>query len=184
MQDFGTNLICVDDNIDSSKDSGKLMIAVLSAVAEIERENILIQSMAGRRQKAREGRWNGGQAPYGYTIDKEKGILVVNPDEAEIVKLIYDRFIFDHMGYNKVAKWLNDNGYNPVYAGKIAYGRRAHEKIQGARNEYRIVKQDEYETYEGQHEAIIDPENGMPCMNAVWRRGKDARRRVDSLVAQ
>ncbi|MCC8101692.1 MAG: EFR1 family ferrodoxin [Clostridiales bacterium] len=46
----------------------------------------------------------------------------------------------------------------PVYAGKIAYGRRAHEKIQGARNEYRIVKQDEYETYEGQHEAIIDPE--------------------------
>lgn len=41
IQDFGTNLICVDDNIDSSKDSGKLMIAVLSAVAEIERENIL-----------------------------------------------------------------------------------------------------------------------------------------------
>lgn len=72
---------------------------------------------------------------------------------------------------------------NPVYAGKIAYGRRAHEKIQGARNEYRIVKQDEYETYEGQHEAIIDLENGMPCMNAVWRRGKGARRRVDSLVA-
>ncbi|MCC8082096.1 MAG: recombinase family protein [Lachnospiraceae bacterium] len=44
----------MDDNIDSSKDSGKLMIVVLSAVAEIERENILIQSMAGRRQKARE----------------------------------------------------------------------------------------------------------------------------------
>ena len=34
MQDFGVNLICVEDGIDSSKDSGKLMISVLSAVAE------------------------------------------------------------------------------------------------------------------------------------------------------
>lgn len=36
MQDYGVNLICVEDGIDSSKDSGKLMISVLSAVAEIE----------------------------------------------------------------------------------------------------------------------------------------------------
>ena len=46
MQDFGVNLICVEDGIDSSKDSGKLMISVLSAVAEIERENIRTQTMA------------------------------------------------------------------------------------------------------------------------------------------
>ena len=63
MQDFGVNLICVEDGIDSSKDSGKLMISVLSAVAEIERENILVQTMEGRKQKAREGKWNGGFAP-------------------------------------------------------------------------------------------------------------------------
>ena len=44
MQDFGVNLICIEDGIDSSKDSGKLMISVLSAVAEIERENILVQT--------------------------------------------------------------------------------------------------------------------------------------------
>ena len=68
MQDFGVNLICVEDGIDSSKDSGKLMISVLSAVAEIERENILVQTMEGRKQKAREGKWNGGFAPYGYEL--------------------------------------------------------------------------------------------------------------------
>ena len=45
MQDFGVNLICVEDGIDSSKDAGKLMISVLSAVAEIERENIRVQTM-------------------------------------------------------------------------------------------------------------------------------------------
>ena len=38
MQDYGVNLICVEDGIDSSKEAGKLMISVLSAVAEIERE--------------------------------------------------------------------------------------------------------------------------------------------------
>ena len=55
MQDFGVNLICVEDGIDSSRDSGKLVISVLSAVAEIERENILVQTMAGRQQKAMNG---------------------------------------------------------------------------------------------------------------------------------
>ena len=60
MQDYGVNLISVEDGIDSSKDAGKLMISVLSAVAEIERENILVQTMEGRKQKAREGKWNGG----------------------------------------------------------------------------------------------------------------------------
>lgn len=54
--------------------------------------------MEGRRQKVREGRWNGGFAPY---------------------------------------------------------GRRSNEKIQGTRNEYHIVKQDEYDLFDGAHEAII-----------------------------
>ena len=56
MQDYGVNLICVEDGIDSSKEAGKLMISVLSAVAEIERENIRVQTMEGRMQKAREGK--------------------------------------------------------------------------------------------------------------------------------
>ena len=59
MQDYGVNLISVEDEINSSNESGKLMISVLSAVAEIERENILVQTMEGRKQKAREGKGNG-----------------------------------------------------------------------------------------------------------------------------
>ena len=45
MQDFGVNLICVEDGINSAKESGKLIISILSAVAELERENILVQTM-------------------------------------------------------------------------------------------------------------------------------------------
>lgn len=180
MQDYGVNLICVEDGIDSSKEAGKLMISVLSAVAEIERENILVQTMEGRRQKAREGRWNGGFAPYGYKL--VDGDLQIAEDEAEIIRIIFDKYIHTNMGVNGVADYLNTHGYkkkkrqnntldafassfikgvldNPIYIGKMPYGRRSNEKIQGTRNEYHVVKQDEYDLYDGIHEAIISEDD-------------------------
>ncbi len=190
MQDFGVNLICVEDGIDSSKDAGKLMISVLSAVAEIERENILVQTMEGRRQKAREGRWNGGFAPYGYAL--VDGELVIAEEEAEAVRVIFDKYINTTMGAAKIADWLNQHGYrkikrqnntldsftapfilgvldNPVYCGKIAYGRRRNEKKQGSRNEYHVVKTDDYMLHDGVHEAIIS--------EADWLKAR-ARRQI------
>lgn len=109
MKDFGVNLICVEDGIDSSKDSGKLMISVLSAVVEIERENILVQTMEGRKQKAREDKWNGGFAPYGYKL--VNGELQIAEDEAEVIRLIFDKFIHTNMGMSAIAAWLNQHGY-------------------------------------------------------------------------
>ena len=102
MQDFGVNLICVEDGIDSSKDAGKLMISVLSAVAEIERENIRVQTMEGRIQKAREGKWNGGFAPYGYKL--EKGQLFINEEEAAAIRVIFDQYVHTDTGANGLAK--------------------------------------------------------------------------------
>ena len=102
MQDFGVNLICVEDRIDSSKDAGKLMISVLSAVAEIERENIRVQTMEGRIQKAREGKWNGGLAPYGYKLDK--GQLFINEEEAEAIRVIFDKYVHTDMGGKQTRK--------------------------------------------------------------------------------
>lgn len=179
IQDFGVNLICVEDGIDSSKDSGKLTITVLSAVAEIERENILVQTMEGRKQKAREGKWNGGQAPFGYTLDSKKGMLLVNPDEAEIVKIIFNKFVNEGLGADSISNYLNQHGYvktkyrshelnyftrslvrkildNPVYIGKIAYGKSSTEKIKGTRDQYHRVRNDDFLLAEGLHEAIID----------------------------
>ena len=179
IQDFGVNLICVEDGIDSSKDSGKLTITVLSAVAEIERENILVQTMEGRKQKAREGKWNGGQAPFGYTLDSKKGMLLVNPEEAEIVKIIFNKFVNEGLGADSISNYLNQHGYvktkyrshelnyftrslvrkildNPVYIGKIAYGKSSTEKIKGTRDQYHRVRNDDFLLAEGLHEAIID----------------------------
>ena len=40
MEDYGVNLLCVEDGIDSAGAAGKLIISVLASVAEIERSNI------------------------------------------------------------------------------------------------------------------------------------------------
>ncbi len=179
MQDFGVNLICVEDGIDSSKDAGKLMISVLSAVAEIERENIRVQTMEGRIQKAREGKWNGGFAPYGYKL--VNGKLEINEEEAVAIRTIYDQYVNTDIGSNGISKYLENHGIrkiqrqngknplfdahlvrlilkNPVYCSKIAYGRRKTEKVHGTRNEYRLVEQDDFLLVDGLHEAIISEE--------------------------
>ena len=108
MQDYGVNLICVEEGIDSSKEAGKLLISIIAAVAELERENIRVQTMAGREQKAREGKWNGGFAPYGYRM--ENGELVIAEDEVEIIQMIFDRYIHTNDGINGVANYLNNHG--------------------------------------------------------------------------
>ena len=136
MQDFGVNLICVEDGIDSSKDSGKLMISVLSAVAEIERENIRTQTMAGREQKAREGKWNGGFAPYGYKL--VDGKLEIAEDEVEVVRLIYDRYIHTNDGINGVAKYLNDHGYKKKIRPRRPSDGNGFPSIQLPRNRFQI----------------------------------------------
>ena len=179
MQDFGVNLICVEDGIDSSKDAGKLMISVLSAVAEIERENIRVQTIEGRMQKAREGKWNGGFAPYGYSLIDGK--LEVNEEEAVAIRMIFDQYVNTDLGANGIAKYLENHGIhkidrqngknplfdaalirriiqNPVYSGKISYGRRRTEKVHGTRNEYRQVKKDDYLLVDGLHEALVSEE--------------------------
>ena len=173
------NLICVEDGIDSSKDAGKLMISVLSAVAEIERENIRVQTMEGRMQKAKEGKWNGGFAPYGYSLIDGK--LEVNEEEAVAIRMIFDQYVNTDLGANGIAKYLENHGIhkiarqngknplfdaalirriiqNPVYSGKISYGRRRTEKVHGTRNEYRQVKKDDYLLVDGLHEALVSEE--------------------------
>lgn len=159
------------------------MITILGAVAEMERENILAQTMLGREEKARQGGWNGGFAPYGYEL--ADGKLNIKEDEADVVKLVFDQFVNGGMGYSTIAGYLNRQGIprlpsrnshgrkfvdwsvhqikgmldNPVYTGRIAFGRTKMKRIDGIENEYRRVKSDDYiMSDEVVHEPIISDE--------------------------
>ena len=61
----------------------------------------------GKSGKSVEGRWNGGFAPYGYQL--VNGELIIAEDEAEIIRIIYDKFVNTTMGkvLNKLKVLLN-----------------------------------------------------------------------------
>lgn len=145
-------------------------MAILSAVAEIERENITVQFLSGKMQKLKEGGWPGGPIPYGYRKEDDK--LVQHPQEAEIVKQIFDLYLHDGMLATSIVRYLNDNGYarvikgkvspfkydfittvldNPVYCGKIFYGRRTNSK-EPQKQKREILE------IQGSHEPIISVE--------------------------
>jgi len=188
IQSYGVNLISIEEGIDSAQTSGKLLISVLSAVSEIERENIIEQTMNGRREKARQGGWNGGFAPYGYYLKDNN--LLIEETEAEAVRVIYQKFTTTSIGLGGIAKYLNLQGVkkvvrqngkldqwrahfvkliidNPVYCGKLAYGRRVREKVKGTKNNYKLTRADDHILVDGQHEAIISEE--------TWQRAHAKR---------
>lgn len=82
----------------------------------------------GRLASIREGKWPGGNAPYGYETYKLKGqkgfSLKVIPAQARVVRMIYDWYvngIHQEDGYRKkagsylIAKTLNELGYKNQY---------------------------------------------------------------------
>lgn len=61
---------------------------------------------------------------------------------------------------------------NPVYCGKIAYGRRRTEKVHGTRNDYHLVEQDDYLLVDGLHEAIISEETWQAAQIKLLAQAK------------
>ena len=101
LQDYGVELCCVKDGIDSATTMGKAMLSIAAVFAEMERDNIRTQTMSGREEKARKGYWNGGQAPYGYRLVDRGGKfkeLEVDEEEAKVVRRIFRMYAYENKG--------------------------------------------------------------------------------------
>lgn len=117
LKSYNVNLYLIDDKLDTSSKTGSAMFSLPSIFAELERNNIRENTTAGRYQKARNGLWNGAQAPFGYRLDNGK--LVIEESEVEVVRIIFDRYVHTPDGIHKIAVWLNGHGYKKEPRGKV-----------------------------------------------------------------
>lgn len=103
----------------SDNKANRLLITILSAMAEMERETIVERNLRGKFSAVIQGKATlYGIMPYGYAKD-EKGYLIINEKEAKIIKLIYDRsakgvssrMICDELNSKKVPTRRNMMGW-------------------------------------------------------------------------
>ncbi len=135
----------------------------------------------GRKISASEGRFMGACGPYGYEMVKLKGekgnTLKIIPEQAEIVKKVYDLYCNHGYGYIRIRNFLNEMAipaakggkwsdqtvramlHNVVYAGYIRSGYKPIVKKleHGEVKKHRVYNRD-CEIFPGKHEAIITKE--------------------------
>ncbi|MEC5188801.1 DNA invertase Pin-like site-specific DNA recombinase/gas vesicle protein [Geobacillus thermodenitrificans] len=140
----------IESETESLYDFGDTIFrAIKDGVAKYELDKIRINTKNAIETLAKNGRWTGGRAPFGYqyTSKKEGGTEKFDIVEAEIelVKKVFELYK-NHHGFSSIAKQLPENSYrgkawtkdhvkniitNPFYAGYIAI-RRKHEKKHNA----------------------------------------------------
>lgn len=81
-------LVSLNETLDTSTPWGRAMIGILSSFNQMEGENIKMRTDMGRKAKAAQGGYAGGKPPIGYRV--ENGNFVIVPEEAEIVRLVFD----------------------------------------------------------------------------------------------
>jgi len=152
------DFISLNESIDTSTPYGRAMIGILSAFAQLERENIFMRTRMGMLERVKKGYWmGGGKIPFGYSYDKNSGIIVPNED-AKKVRKMYDLYI---QGYSaeRIAKMLG-----------IKYERLVTQTLTRRSNLGIITYKGE--EYPGQHEPIVSEETFNLAMAKIKERSK------------
>lgn len=120
--------VSINENIDTGTPYGRAMVGILSAFAQLERENIFLRTRMGMLERVKRGLWpGGGRTPYGYDYDSTHGVLIPNADAFKVPEL-FELFVngwsvqrlcaaygFSHP--NLVSQILQ----HEIYTGKISY---------------------------------------------------------------
>lgn len=103
-------------------DSGfQTMLGFYFDMAENELKSIKTRLASGKRRNAREGKTIGGVTPFGFYKD-EKGKLQIKEDEAQIVKLIYSKYLENGGSIPVVCRFLLASGYDKKFNCKFGSG--------------------------------------------------------------
>ncbi|TCP52557.1 site-specific DNA recombinase [Tumebacillus sp. BK434] len=178
-----------EPNIETTTPTGKFLFTMLGAVGELERNTIVDNVKLGMKQRARQGKWNGGTVLGYQTVDDT---LQVVPAEAALVTRIFELYASGR-GYKAIANLLNHEGHqtkrgkpfginsiegilkNPLYMGKIRYNVRVdwNEKRRKGRNPDPII-------VDGQHEPIISEELWEQVKKLIQSKGGKQKRVHDN----
>jgi site-specific DNA recombinase len=142
--------VSVTQSFNTTTSMGRLTLNVLLSFAQFEREVIgerIRDKFAASRRK---GMWMGGYVPFGYRLENRK--LYIREDEAEIVRMIFKRFI-QLRSVTKLAQELTAKDVRNRYGRQIDKG-----------YVYKLITNRVYigdavhkgTAYPGEHEAIID----------------------------
>ena len=131
--------------------------------ADGESQKTSIRTKTALSQMVLEGRFRGGKTPYGYRLEKsgilnkrkhEVNQLVIDDEEAEIVRMMFDLCVSSGYGKFRLAHFLNDHGirnrkgeawhdatigailHNPLYKGILRSGETYSEPFE----ELQIIK--------------------------------------------
>lgn len=150
------SFVSLNESMDTSTPMGRLMIGILSAFAQLERENIRLRTRMGMKERVKAGYWmGGGKIPFGYDYDSKDGILVPNKD-AEKVKQVYALYIAGKSP-QVIANLLGlkyEKLVTQILIRKCNYG----------------VIEYNGEIYQGKHEPIISKETYDMAMKCMYER--------------
>jgi len=137
LKEWNVDFVSLQDKIETTSASGKLMFHIISAFAEFERNVTGERTKFSMDKKARDG-FLVSRAPLGYKIEDKK---LVHGENSYLVNEIYNDFLNNNISLTKLAhKYsLSVNGLkkvlkNQTYLGKI--------KFDG-------------QTYQGTHQSLI-----------------------------
>lgn len=147
---------------------GSLIERIIEWMDEYYSVRLSDEVTRGMTEKAMRGGYQA-RPPLGYKIVERGKPPVIVPEEAEVVRVIFDKYVNDKMGVFEIARYLNSLGYktsrnkeferrsieyilqNPTYCGMIRWNRTVNET-----NEIR--PKDQWIVVDGHHEAIISKE--------------------------
>ena len=108
LQD-GVGVYFLNDNINTILPDSELRLTIMSSIAQDEVRKLSERVSFGMKRSIDSGTVLGCSNIYGYV--KDKGKLVIDEKEAEMIKIIFDRYANTTDGLSKVSKYLYELGY-------------------------------------------------------------------------
>ncbi len=194
LKDAGIEIYFEKENIWTLDSKGELLITIMSSLAQEESRSISENVTWGQRKRMADGKVSFAYSHFlGLDKDKETGKIVVNPEQAETVRLIFNLFL-EGMTPHSVAMELTNRGIKTP-AGKDVWNQQtvrrmlSNEKYKGdalLQKEFTVdflqkkMKKNEGEVpqyyVEGNHEAIISPQVFELVQAELARRTKSGSR--------